>query len=339
MQTKRNGFVDSLKGILIIFVILQHYDWKYGEGNSIVFRYCISFAVPMFIFLSGYVSSLSNKAKGIESLEKMYSFDYMIKKTLRIVIPFTIAFVCGWGIFRALGIFKVNIVEYGLLAAFFGWLRGGFGMGSYYFPVYMQFIFLFPLIYLAISKKGKNGLIACFVLNGLFEVLKSAFGMPDYEYRYMFLRYLYVAAAGCYLALHGNSSKKWLEALQLLLGGFFVFLFTKSGYTPKIITYWEGTCFLTCMLIIPVMNVLVSKVKVTIPLLNLFGKASFNIFLVQMIFFSTYKDMLESAVNNYALNVIATVIVCVVVGTLFYLLEVRFTSFAISKLVKERKAD
>lgn len=55
---QRNSSIDSLKGVLIIFVILGHW-LEYGfvhETNRVIFNYIYLFHMPLFILISGYFS-------------------------------------------------------------------------------------------------------------------------------------------------------------------------------------------------------------------------------------------------------------------------------------------
>lgn len=334
MNSERNRFIDALKGLLAIMVVLTHYSWQNGEEQTFLFCYIINFAVPMFIFISGYLSAVSFEKKGINSFREAYSLKVILPKFLRLAIPFTIAFVAEWVIFRILGLFEVGIIEFGLFAFCIDWIKGGYGMGSYYFPIMVQFIFIVPVIFMVVKAYGKKGLWGCFFANAVFELLKTAYGMNDYEYRLLFFRYIFVASAGVYLALYGARVKnKWLEVVELVIGAGFVYLFTSTGYEPKVLNYWRTTCFPTCLFIVPIMNFLISKVKRGFLPLEVIGKASFNVFLVQMIYYSTYFEYVNAYVSNYVLCIVYAVIICVVAGLLFYFAESRITSFVVKKLM------
>lgn len=329
MSQNRNYFIDFLKAILIIFVILLHYPWENGENNSFLFKFILDFSVPAFMYISGYVSAKSYINKGIDSLEDAYRLDNMIGKVLRYVIPFTVAFLVEWVLFRINGLFTVNVIKYGLLAFIEDWFRGGYGMGSYYFPIMLQFVIIFPLMYFLIKKSGKKGLIAILLLNGLYELLKTAYGMNEGEYRLLFFRYLFVVGAGCYMALYENAKRSvWIGIGEFILGIVFVILFGYTNYVPKVITYWSATSFLTCFYVIPIMNLLVGKFhfKKNLWGINTIGKATFNIFLVQMIYYCVYSERVSHSISNEILTMFATIGICVVSGILFYAIEKKMTS-------------
>ena len=51
---KRNQFIDVLKGICIIFVIITHYNWSNAARLKYFFPFWIDMAVPIFMIISGY---------------------------------------------------------------------------------------------------------------------------------------------------------------------------------------------------------------------------------------------------------------------------------------------
>ena len=62
---KRNSTFDSLKGVLIILVVLGHW-LEYGfahETNRIIFNYIYLFHMLLFILISGYFSLVHLKRK------------------------------------------------------------------------------------------------------------------------------------------------------------------------------------------------------------------------------------------------------------------------------------
>ena len=75
--------LDNLKGILIFLVVLGHV-MSLGDGpNSLVFKFCYSFHMFMFMFISGYLIG-----------HKEHNVEWLKKRCLRLLVPFMI-----WGIF------------------------------------------------------------------------------------------------------------------------------------------------------------------------------------------------------------------------------------------------
>lgn len=81
MEGKRENWIDSLKGLGMIFVVLGH---VHPEGHLTSWIY--SFHMPLFFALSGYVYSLSDR--------KMLFRDFALKKTRTILWPFIFFRLC-----------------------------------------------------------------------------------------------------------------------------------------------------------------------------------------------------------------------------------------------------
>lgn len=287
MVMQRNRFIDVLKGIFIIFVIVLHFPFDTLERQKYLFPLCVGLTVPFFMMISGYVSALSFKKRGIDSMEDAYRPINIVEKLVRYTVPYTIAFVVEWIVFRVFGLYIVGIRTYGILAVAMDYLSGGKGQGSYYFPIMVQFIFIFPLIHFIIRKYDLAGLGYCFLANAVFEILKKAYGMNDGEYRLLVFRYLFILAAGCYIAIGDikkNRKMVVLCTICIMVGLAFVYLFSYTSYVPKIITYWSSSSFLVCLYVVPLLGWLIRKVHWGLRPLEIIGKASFNIFLVQMIY-------------------------------------------------------
>lgn len=330
---ERNRFVDTLKGVFIIFVIMLHFPYETGVTNRFLFPFWVSLAVPGFMFISGYVSALSFKRKDM-SIKKAYEIRGLISRLLRFVIPFTMAFFAEWIVFRILKVYQVNMVTYGLRALFFDYLKGGKGQGSYYFPVMIQFVVLFPLIYSLVKRFKFKGLCGCFSVNLLFEVVKTLANMEDGTYRLLVFRYLFVIAAGAYLAIEGieyNINTKLVLAISFLAGVCFVILFSYTSYVPKVITMWSATSFLTGLYVVPVMIVLVTKINKGFAPLELYGKASFNIFLVQMIYYN-FIDRIMLHIAYKPILLAFNIVVIGILGICFYYIEAPITKIVTKRL-------
>lgn len=326
---ERNRNIDLIKGILIIFVIMLHFTYEEGEVLKYLFPYTIHMAVPCFMMISGYVTALSYKKKGITNLEDAYEPGLLVDKVLRFMVPFTIAFVAEWILFRVFGLFLVNVKTYGLLAVCLDFLRGGYGQGSYYFPVMLQFVFIFPLIHFIIRKYHFKGLVAIFLMNAVFEVLKSAYGINDGVYRLLVFRYMFIIAAGCFFALEEvkwNRKTIGMGACAIVIGACFVYLFSYSTYSPKIITFWRSTSFLGCLYVFPIMGIILQKGKGKCKPLEFIGKASFNIFLVQMIYYN-FANRFYAVIEGRLLQIGFNILFCVTIGCIFYLIEQPITKY------------
>ncbi len=333
---QRNHFIDVLKGILIIGVIVLHFPLEESIRLKYLFPFWLNMMVPCFMFITGYVYTLSFKRREITSLEEAYKSRRIFQQMIRYISPFTLAFIAEWVLLRVLGIYRVNVITYGPLALCMDYLRGGKGMGSYYFPLMIQCVVLFPVIYFVIKKYQLKGLLYCLLGNAFFEVLKTAYSMNETEYRLLIFRYLFIMAAGCYFAMGPTISKRKsivLSAGCMVVGLFFCYLFGYTNYTPKILTMWSGTSFLAILFLVPVLGGLITRIPIHCYPLELIGKASFHIFLVQMIYYALAERIYELLPEKCP-QLLMTIIACVGLGILFYWIEKPITKWLVKMVEK-----
>lgn len=328
---KTNNFLDILKGICIIFVIITHFSWTNDERLSFLFSYWIEMTVPIFMIISGYVYCLSYQRQNITCFSDAYHPKNIVNKMLRYTVPFLIAYILEVGYLSLIG--QITITRENL----FGWIlcffQGGLGPGSYYYPIIIQFIFLYPAIYFIINKNATRGLITCFVINAIYEFLQCVYGVNEELYRVLVFRYIFVIASGCYIASPKTklSLKKGLPLC--LFGTFYIFCINYLQYTPKIIVHWATTSFIACLYIVPIMFWLIKKVKFCrFKPLEIIGKASYNIFLAQMVWYMVGSWHLEEIIHNRVFLLGANLLICIVGGVIFYYIETPITKWIIKKI-------
>jgi len=327
---KNNHFIDVLKGICIIFIITTHFSFTTEERLHFLFSYWIEMAVPMFMIISGYVYCLSYQRQNITCFNDAYHPRNVVNKILRYTIPFLITYVLELVYFSLIG--QITISGETLLEWIFCFAKGGIGPGSYYYPIMIQFIFVYPAIYFIIKRNGAKGLITCFAINALYELLQRGYGMDGELYRLLLFRYIFVIGAGCYMASEKSKLSFKIGLPLCLLGGAFLLATDYLGYSPKIIIYWKNTSFIACLYIVPIMFLLIKKVKNFrfVPL-EIIGKASYNIFLVQMVWYTVGSWYLEKFIQSRVFLLGANILVCIVGGVIFYYIETPITKWIIKK--------
>lgn len=103
MYTNRLRYIDFAKGVAILFVVMGHmvqYNLK-GDSANVVFNFIYSFHMPLFFFLSGYVSALK-----YEGICKKNALTFIKKKFLSLLVPFF-----TWGIFFNLLLSRFTISD------------------------------------------------------------------------------------------------------------------------------------------------------------------------------------------------------------------------------------
>ena len=104
--------------------------------------------------------------------------------------------------------------------------------------------------------------------------------------------------------------------------------------TPRYMNYdWSRVNYLSCLFIMPIMYLLTQKFDIIICksyFLSRIGKGSYNIYLVQMVFYGCgYSDLLYSRVGNFTFSLFINIFLCCSIGYLFFVFENRITSFLI----------
>ena len=278
-------------------------------------------AVPVFMIITGYVSALSFEKHRIIILYEAFK----LKEILRKIIRYTIPYLCMY--FLEVGgiIYADKIDSYNLVYLFF---TGGIGPGSYYYPIMVQSIFVIPFIYFIVRKYDSLGLIIALFINVLYEILKSAYGMSGGCYRLLIFRYIFAIAAGCWIFINSKRNlKPFTGFLFILIGALYIIGVCYFNYIPFTIPYWSNTSWVSILFVMPIIYFLL-KQNIRNILLESLGKATFNIFLVQMVYYGLLSGRFFTG-KILLLNII----ICIFGGMIFYTIESRFTKVFTKKVL------
>ncbi len=349
---QRNRFVDIAKGISIVLVLFNHYEWsKTSVFNTHLYYWLVCMAVPVFMLCTGYVTAASFESKSV-SLKRAYSKKSLLPKLRRYIMPvvwfylvetlLTFVFI-KTGFMDYLGTLdfafrdgysnKMTLV--GTIVFFFAGGRGQHG--TYYFPIIVQVAFMIPLIY-SVVKRWRWGIIACFGVNLALEILKNAVNLSYGAYRLLAFRYIFALALGCYLYVYREklgSRYKWL--LSFLLGAGYVYLINYTDYHRVVFTYWHRTSMLAMLFITPVFLLGLEKLKnVRCKPLEELGKASYHILLTQIIYYNFFAPLVwtapKSIVPNDYVGMLVSLAVCLGFGYGYY----RLYNLAAEKMCKKK---
>lgn len=197
----------------------------------------------------------------------------------------------------------------------------------------IQYLLLFPVIYFVTKKYDYKGLILCGLANFIYEICQRVYGMNESFYRMIVLRYILVLAFGCYIAISNVVINKKIQFLMIVSGTAYITLFVFFDFSPIITIYWKNTSLFACLFIIPLSQFLIKDSKIKCRPLELIGKASYNIFLVQMIYYNGV-DYLYSLIHNRGCQILINIFICTFLGIIFYLIERPITSFVLTKTEK-----
>ena len=144
----RDGYIDFLKGVCIIWVVLTH-NLPQHLMDSLGFVVWGDMAVPLFLLLQCYHVF----RKGFWTPDIKWSSFYNEKKTLhRIILPFIYTTVCSGILLIISGKPVLNVIKSAVV-------QGGIGPGSYYFWIYVQFLIIVPPIFLLVKRWGGGSYI------------------------------------------------------------------------------------------------------------------------------------------------------------------------------------
>lgn len=321
----RNHTVDFLKGIAICMVIITHYEWTELERHNFLFPYIVDMAIPIFMILTGYTYSLSNEKHCINTLEDAYSWKNIRARFIRYTVPFFILII--WELFDSrIAIVFDNPLDY------VAWiLRGTDGPGSYYYPILLQLILVLPILNCCFKKWGGCGaLIACFIANLTYELMRWAYAMNAECYRLLVFRYIFVVGAGIY-TYKGYRLKRYTSIIMVLAGAVYIFAVNFTYYHPVVLSFWTNTNLISVMIVIPIMNWLLKYPNISFKPLELVGRASYHIFLVQMVYYLCYYSIITSKVTDRKAELFIGLIICILIGIGFYLIEKPITTKIINR--------
>ena len=326
----RNGFLDIIKAFCIVFVIITHDAISDSFRLKALFPFWINMAVPVFMIISGYVYAISFEKNNISEIQQAYSPRFLVPKIIRYTVPFVMAFaveVIGDYIAYKLGVGNFSIKRW--VKLFF---EGGKGPGSYYYPLMLQFLLFYPLVYFIVKKYDFRGVLLCLLINACFEFFKQMWHCNGEFYRLLLFRYTLVIAFGSWLYQRKKEKNQFLwKSVSFFIGLAFIILYCYIGIKPTIIVYWTSTCFLACLYVLPIAGFLIRKVHITFKPIEFIGRASFNIFLVQMVYFEYAAGVMRIIIPSHFLWLCAHIGICLIAGLLFYWVEQKITKCILQK--------
>ena len=88
------------------------------------------------------------------------------------------------------------------------------------------------------------------------------------------------------------------------------------------------------LFIVPIFGFLVGK-NIKFAPLEKIGKASYNIFLTQMVYYCYLYGKIKEFLVNVYLNAVVSIAICVIVGIVFYEIENRITKKVTAKVIEK----
>mgnify|MGYP000982554707 FL=1 len=154
-------------------------------------------------------------------------------------------------------------------------------------------------------------------------------------YRLCFARYIVFVVLGMELHREPENVSVKKAFLFLPIGMFYMIDVTYLGYTPVIFTNWITTSFPTAFFAFGLLIILKFVFKDGISkeidyIFSLIGKASYHIYLVQMVYYFSGLGYIFSSYRGIIINVL----VCIIIGIVFYKTESLIKSKVRNKKIK-----
>lgn len=329
-----------LKGLAIISVIMLH-SLSTPVKLSIGAPFYIWQAVPIFIIIAGYNGAMSCNARGFITLRQCYDWPTLYRRFHRILVPFFWIWILQMAI-----IFTILGQSPSMQDIAKSFITGGQGAGTYFVPVILQHILILPALFWMGKRSSTLMVLAALFFNLCFEAASVLSGMTEPTYKFIYLRFLFAGALGVWLVVTMDKPKIWIALGTIMslvyiaavgyLGFSFPFIHPSWGIQNVPSYMWPFSMVLLGLTFLPraangFLGVIIASL----------GKASYQIFLVQMTFFWTklYPALLIGVLPgkialqicsilyisapyiNTIIEVSLNILICSILGFTFYLLS------------------
>src|SRR5699024_2623596 len=266
----------------------------------------------------GFNTANSYRKRDFETLAEFYNPSFIYGKVERLIFPFAAVW---FGQVVLYFIFKGGLSLGELPVSF---ITGGFGPGSYFVPIIIQATLLLPFIYMLMRKNLNVMTVVLLIVSLMLELVCLWLDVSRDLYRIIIVRYIFALTLGVWLSFNYNRiSYRWL----IPLAGLSVIYITGANYydleltmAPVWLSQHAPAFFYTLLFTIVCLKA--DSIKGTNPFSRLMiqaGRASYHIFLTQMVYFWFIPDLF-AGLPLYMYVVISTVL-SFGFGILFFELE------------------
>ena len=237
---KRNAYMDFLKGIAIVSVIIGHSLSDIAEGRTL-FHLIYSFHMPLLMFISAYIEE-QNREKYMAG-----EWQILLKRACGLLIPYVSWTVLDYVISGQLR--KMQIKE--LLFRLFGYKESGL----WFFPVLFGLKILHCLYWRAQKRIRKHNLIKDILLCCLLEIV-TAFAALLTKQPYVINMISYMIPYFFAVVIIDNEIlQKVLDSELTIAGAFFAYIlifplfsFYDTNWTTQVIRIGLSLCVIVICL-------------------------------------------------------------------------------------------
>jgi len=292
--------------------------------------------MPIFLIAIGLTWYHSFRNSGSSLLRELYSRKYLKRRLSRILVPFIMIVAIDLAITIATNRLSQS-VAFTIVKAMIGSLHPELP-GLWFIPLLLELIFIAPLLYYLFRRSPVIALVVTFVIDLGFELCGTY--LPLNVYNSSILRYIAALGIGFYIAPELLTKGK-----LNLMDRRFLFIVPLAALSAVLLVIYNGasfsffqpewrtqnlfTFFYPALLVILIFN-LYSPVSKTIfhTILELTGRASYHIFLIQMLYFGYLYSGFDIHTNGimspyvyWPILIISTLVVNIMLGIVLYKIE------------------
>lgn len=282
--------------------------------------YLRKLAVCIFMIMTGYLLS-GTVMKYSSPIKEWYKRDNIIPRVSRFYLPFIPIFIIGL-------LFKIFVLgkEYSVAEVLARFILGGFKPGSYYITAMAELVLIFPLVFVVVKRFKLWGVLFFVCLNFAYDIFAVTVGMNAILYKFLAFRFLAHIAFGVYAKVTDLKSDKRLNIALFIIGFLYMFIYCYANIrSAKLFYEWRVASFPTAFFMYPMIVFFIDKLKnlkYTDSRLSqstlLFANATYHIFLVQLLYYTTVGYDFNAFVDNVIITMPLNVVICVPLGIMYY---------------------
>ena len=345
--------INYIKAFAMFSVLILHLSIPEEYSKKYILSLYTVIGVPIFMIITGHNYMLSYEKSNVY-LKKWFDWENLYKKLKRVLFPYIYIILA-----EIIVVFiKNDFLEYrSIKSILFFCIKGGTGPGSFYGPTLIQIIlFYFPILLffnICIIRTNKEryraiySLIIVFIFEFLYEIfinyMKDIYSeiLVQQIYRMIAMRHIVFLQVGIILYYYKEKIfKNFIKIIPFsIVGAIYIYMVDCKGYILFPYYYWKEVAtpmvFYALFFIVIILKYLKNIDKNFFEsIINTIGKASYHIFLIQMLYFG----MLRIVIFNNGLDYILDLAICVSIGIMYYYIEPKITKnldFFMNKLVKK----
>lgn len=235
---KRNNFLDFIKGIAIILVVLGH-SIQYGNGayyfrnslfyENVLFKVIYSFHMPVFMMISGYLFYYT--------MQNHSNKEVLLSRITRFLIP-----IFSWNGLFLIFHFATHFIHHNIILHDFISVNLKTEMSNYFRSSFQTIWFLWAILWCSLivmisNRLFKDSIIIYILVFLLTFIIPDSFNISLYKYMYPFF------IIGYFYCKNKEAVYKILQkinSIYLLLVGCLIYLFLMQFYNNSSYIYTSG---------------------------------------------------------------------------------------------------